>query len=319
MKINTKALVPVALIALGMTWGSAFILMKVLVDEISPTQIVAGRLTLGAALVLAVLLVQRRAALPAPGLILSATLLSVVDHLIPNTLVAWSETRIDGGLASVLMSTMPLFTVVFAMTVLKEGGSTIRVVGLALGFIGVIIASDGDVLAVGSDNGLAMVAVVSAAISHSVAAIYTKMLLKRHEALPLIAGKLSAGALLTAPTVLATQGAAGFTSMSIEAALCLLALGAVATGVAYGVYIWVVGKAGAVQASLVTYIIPVFGLLMAWLVLGESIGPTTIAGAATIVLGVAVAMYGPSVKLPRPRSMGRSLPALPIRGEGTVS
>jgi hypothetical protein len=58
-----------------------------------------------------------------------------------------------------------------------------------------------------------------------------------------------------------------------------------------------VGAAGAVYASLVTYIIPVAGLALSWIVLGESIGPATIIGAAIIVTGVALAMYGPSIRI----------------------
>ena len=260
--MQTKTSVPIVLLALGTIWGSAFILMKVLVDEISPTQIVAARLALGAAVLIGVVALKGKLSLPAPGLIAATALLCLIDNIIPNTLVAWSETRIDSGTASVLMSTMPLFTTVFAITILKEGSSAVRVVGLALGFIGVVVVSDGDVLDVRSNGGIGMLAVVGAACSHAVAAIYTKMLLTRDDPLRLTASKLTTGAIMTAPVVLLTQGAGGYTSMSAEAVLCLALLGVVATGVAYAVYIWVVRAAGVVQASLVTYIIPVAGLAL---------------------------------------------------------
>src|SRR5688572_12293357 len=101
-------LVPAALIALGLMWGSAFILIDVVVDEISPAQITAARLAIGATVVSAVLVLQRRLSLPARSMIVPAALLCLVDNTIPNSLVAWSETRIDAGLASVLMGTMPI-------------------------------------------------------------------------------------------------------------------------------------------------------------------------------------------------------------------
>lgn len=298
MQNQTKSAVPLVLLALGIIWGSAFILMKVLVDEISPSQIVAARLILGALVVTAVAAFAGRLRTLTPAIIGPASLLVLIDNVIPNTTVAWSETRIDSGMASVLMSSMPLFTTIFAMTLLREGISGIRIAGLVIGFIGVMIVSDGDILSFRSNNGIGMLAVVGASSSHAAAAIYTKKLLARFDALGLTAMKLTTGAAMTAPIVFATQGAGAYTAMSLEAVVSLLLLGILATGVAYGVYIWVVGAAGAVQASLVTYIIPVAGLVMAWAILGEPIGFSTIAGAAVIIGGVATVMFGPSVRIP---------------------
>lgn len=295
---KTNATVPLALLTLGVIWGSAFILMKVLVDEISPSQIVAARLTLGSLVITAVAASRGRLAFLTPGIMGPAALLVLFDNVIPNTLVAWSETRIDSGMASVLMSSMPLFTTIFAMTLLRQGTSAVRIVGLAIGFAGVMIVSDGDVLRFQNDNGIGMLAVVAASSSHAVAAIYTKVLLARFDALGLTAMKLTAGGVMTAPIVLATQGTGAYTAMSVEAVICLLLLGVLATGIAYGLYIWVVGAAGAVQASLVTYLVPVAGLALAWAILGEPIGVTTIAGGAVIVGGVATVMFGPSLRIP---------------------
>lgn len=298
LKAKTNVMVPIVLVGLGMIWGSAFILMKVLVDEISPTQIVGARLALGAIVVTSVAVLSRRLRI-SPRIVAPAALLVLMDNVIPNTLVAWSETRIDSGMASVLMSSMPLFTTVFAMTVLRESASAARIAGLVIGFIGVMIVSDGDVLRFQSNNGIGMLAVVGASSSHAAAAIYTKKLLARFDAWGLTATKLTAGAAITVPVVLATQGTGEYAAMSPEAVACLVLLGILATGVAYAAYIWVVGAAGAVQASLVTYIVPVAGLALSWAILGESIGLGTVLGAAVIVSGVAAVMFGPRVRIPR--------------------
>ena len=55
---------------------------------------------------------------------------------------------------------------------------------------------------------------------------------------------------------------------------------------------WLIETTGSVRASLVTYIIPVVGLFLGWLVLDEGIGVNTLAGAALIVVGVASVMRG---------------------------
>src|SRR5574341_473966 len=293
MQTQSKAALTTAvLVALGVVWGSAFILMKVLLEEISPSQIVAARLLLGGVLVATVAFARGRLTLPSFALVGPAALLVFLDNMVPNTLVAWSETRIDSGMAALLISTMPLFTTILAITVLKEGVTASRIAGIIVGFIGVMIVSDGAVLDARSNNGIGMLAVVAAASCHAVAAIYTRNLLGRFDALRLTAYKLGAGALMMAPIVLATQGTGDYGAMSLKGVACLLVLGLVSTGIAYAAYIWLFGAPGAVHASLVTYVIPIAGLVLAWSLLGESISVSTILGGMVIVCGVAIAMFG---------------------------
>ncbi len=292
--------VTTALLFLGVTWGGAFVLMKVLVDELSPAQIVGARLSLGALVVTAVLF-ARSGPTVSRDIVMPAALLCLIDNVVPNGLVAWSQTRIESGDASVFMSTMPLFTTVFAVLALNEGISLAKVVGLVLGFFGVVIVSDGAVLDVTSHNGAGILAVIGAAASHASAAVYTRVLLRRFDPLRLTAFKLGAGALMTAPVVLATDDVGAYATMSPQAVLALVLLGAVATGAAYGLYIWVVGAAGAVHASLVTYIIPAAGLGLAWSILGEPVGAHALVGAAVIVSGVALVMFGERLPLSKLR------------------
>ena len=61
---------------------------------------------------------------------------------------------------------------------------------------------------------------------------------------------------------------------------------------AFLLYFWVVRAAGSIYASLVTYIVPVFGLFLGWVVLGEEIGISTAFGSVLITAGVGAVMYG---------------------------
>lgn len=278
------------LLALGVIWGGAFVLIKVLGEELSAGQLVAARLALGASVVAGIAAVWGQLTLPAPRGLVAIGALAALDNVVPNTLVAWSEQRIDSGSASVLMSTMPLFTAVFAVVLLGERASWPRVFGLALGLSGILLVSDADVLDVRSDRRVGMLAVMLASSSHAVAAIYTRVLSKRFEPLRLIAFKLVAGTALIAPPVLMTEGAGAYLHLSGTAVVAMIVLGVVATGAAYGAYMWVVKAAGPVQASLVTYLIPIAGLLLSWVALGESIDLHTVVGAGAIVAGVAAAL-----------------------------
>jgi drug/metabolite transporter (DMT)-like permease len=281
------------LVIVGGLFGSAFLYMKVLVDEIAPIEITAGRLALGALVVFAIIAVRGKSFRFDAATIAKISLLALVDSVIPFTLIAWSETKIESGVASVLVSTMPMFTVLIASVALPdERLAPVRLMGIPLGFLGVVALSGGDVLDLTGDHAAGQLAVIAAAACYGAAAVYAKTLLRAQDALNLTGIKLAAGAMMAAAAAVVTQGAPGYGTLSAEGVLALLALGVLSTAAAFLLYFRLVVAAGSVYASLVTYVVPVFGLLLGWAVLDEQIGAETAFGALLITAGVGVVMYG---------------------------
>lgn len=289
--LKAKALV--VLVILGGLFGSAFLHMKVLVDEIAPVEIVAGRLFLGALAVFVIMAVRGKAVSFDHATIGRISLLALLDSVVPFTLIAWSETKIDSGVASVLVSTMPVFTILIATIALPdERLAPVRWFGIPLGFLGVVALTGGNVLDVTSGNAIGQLAVVAAAACYGAASVYARMLLRTQDAISLTGIKLAAGAVIAATATGITQGVPAYGALSVEGVFALLALGVLSTALAFILYFWVVRAAGSVYASLVTYIVPVFGLLLGWIVLGEEVGLSTAFGAALITAGVGFVMYG---------------------------
>ncbi len=287
------------LLALGGLFGAAFLFMKVLVDEIAPAEIVAGRLTLGALVVFAIMAIRGKSFRISPSMLGKVALLALMDSVLPFTVIAWSETRIESGTASVLVSTMPIFTVLFATVALpEERVSPARLLGIPLGLAGVVVLTGGNVLNVSSSSAAGQLAVVGAAACYGAAAVYARVLLRTEDALSLAGPKLAVGAVMAFALTAVIDGAPGYAGLSTEGWLALCALGVLSTALAFIAYLWVVSTAGSVYASLVTYIVPVAGLLLGWAVLGEAIGVETALGTGIIALGVAGVMYGPAI-LPR--------------------
>ena len=285
------------LLALGAIWGASFLFIKVLVDETSALEVVQGRLFFGA-LAVGVVMAGRRTPIPReralwPGVVPWA----LFGVAVPFALIAWAEEYIESGAASVLNSSMPLFTALFAAAFLADERLTpMRMAGLAVGFVGVIALTGGDVYDLGDSSVLGELAVVGAAACYGAGAVFARTLLRSEEPLTLSGLQLVAGTALAMPLLLAVEGAPDY-SLSIEAWLSLVTLGVVGSGLAYVAYLWLVDHVGSVRTSLVTYIIPVVGLLLGWAVLDERIGINTGAGAALIILGVAAVMRG---QLPAP-------------------
>ena len=271
--LNAKALVVLVIVA-GL-FGSAFLYMKVLVDEIAPIEITAGRLTLGALVVFAIIAVRGKALRLDPATVGKVSLLALVDSVIPFTLIAWSETKIDSGVASVLVSTMPMFTVLIASVALPdERLAPVRLAGIPLGFLGVLTLSGGDVLDLSGENAAGQLAVIAAAACYGIAAVYAKTLLRTRDALNLAGIKLAAGAMMAAAAAGITQGVPAYGALSTEGVVALVALGVLSTAAAFLLYFRLVVAAGSVYASLVTYVVPVFGLLLGGSSLASRSAPT---------------------------------------------
>ncbi len=286
------------LLVLGGVWGSSFLFIKVIVDEISPIELVAGRLFLGTLAVSAVMLVRRLPLPLQPALLAHVSLTALISNVIPFALISWGEERIGSGVASVLNSMMPIFTAVIAAAVLPDERFTpARLGGLVLGFLGVMILIGDDVLNVTDSNVLGQLAVVGAAVCYAVGAVYMRILLRSQDPISLSGLQVIMGTIMSIPLVLTLEGVPHY-SLSLEATLSLLALGVFGTGFGYIAYLWLIESVGSVRASLVTYVIPIIGLFLGWVVLDEHIGLNTVLGAALIVVGVASVMRG---QAPAPR------------------
>ncbi|MBI2914231.1 MAG: DMT family transporter [Chloroflexi bacterium] len=285
------------LLILGGVWGASFLFIKVVVEETSPMELVAGRLLFGA-LAIGLVMVLRRTPLPRrPSLLGKVCLMALMSNVVPFLLIAWAEVHIASGTASVLNSTMPLFTALFAAAFLAEEHFTAaRLAGLMAGFLGVVVLAGSDVVHITDSDVLGQMAVVAAAACYGFGAVFARTLLRSEEPLTLSGLQLLAGTVMAMPLLLALEGAPDY-SLSLEAWLSLVTLGVVGSGLAYVAYLWLVDHVGSVRTSLVTYVIPVVGLLLGWAVLDEQIGINTGAGAALIILGVAAVMRG---QLPAP-------------------
>jgi drug/metabolite transporter (DMT)-like permease len=294
MTKNTDLKAAAALIAMGAAFGASFMFMKVLTDEISTFEIVAGRLVLAALVLAAVILVRGVPFNLTPRGIVQIGTLAVFDGIIPFSLVAWAETRIDAGIASLLISTMPVFTVIFAMVALPdERRAPVRLLAVPLGIGGVLVLSGGSVVSLGDGDAIGQLAVVVAACSYGLSGVYTKMLLRTNDPINLTGTKLAIGAAVASTLMVVTDGTPSYATLSAEGWLSLAGIGFLATAGAFTVYIWLVGRAGSVYSSMVTYVTPVFGVFLGWAILGESLGPETAAGAVLIATAVATVMFGP--------------------------
>ena len=280
------------LLGLSCVWGASFLFIKVVVEETGPFELVLGRLFFGLLAVLAFVVYRRAPVRATPRVLALTALMALVSNVIPFGLIAWGEKHIDSGVASVLNSTVPIFTSLFAAALLAEERFTAaRAYGLALGLLGVAVLSGEDILHITDSSVLGELAVVAAAACYGIGAIIARNLLRTHDPVGLSVLQLGFGVLWSLPLIVVFSGTPDY-SLSLKATASLVTLGIMGTGFGYIAWLWLIENIGSVRASLVTYVVPVIALLLGWLVLNESVGPQTIAGAALIIVGVASVLRG---------------------------
>jgi drug/metabolite transporter (DMT)-like permease len=278
------------LVLLGGIWGASFLFIKVALDDLTPLQIVAARIAVGA-LLLVGLLYARGGRIPRDRELLGTlTIMAFISNIVPFGLITWGEQYITSSLTAILNSTTPLFTVLIAAAFLPgEALRSVRLAGVVLGFagVGVIVGFDSG----GSLQGI--IAVTIASLSYAAGFVYARRHLSGRDLSPLAlpATQLLISTLLTLPFAL-VDVARTPPSLTLDATASTLALGLLGTGWAYVLYYRLIADIGATSASFVTYLIPIFGIGLGAVVLNEDLGVNTLAGAALVIGGIALAELG---------------------------
>ena len=274
------------LLLLSLLWGSSFYFYKVLVAVLPPVTVVLGRVVI-AAIALNLWLLARGERLPlGGGRWKRFLLLGLLNNVAAFVLIAWGETRISSGMASILNATTPIFMALVAhFGTHDEKLSWAKMAGITLGIAGTAILVGLQAFA-GSSAVLGEVAVILASFSYALGGVYSR---RFRDLPPLTAatGQVTGGAVLLLPLSLVVDRPWTLAMPGWQTWAALLAIGLVNTALAYFVFFKMLASAGITYISLVTFLIPVFALLLGVAFLGESVTVQALAGMAVIALGLA--------------------------------
>jgi len=272
---------PLELILLGAIWGGSFLFMRVAATDFGPLPLVEARLALGG-LILTPFLWRARAQFSAK-LWLRIAGIAAINSVIPFTLFAWGAERAPAGIGAITNAMTVMFTYLVAHFFFGERISARRLVGLTAGFVGVAILASGKTA--GSGVTQAALAGTAAAVCYGFGINLVRRYLTGYPSGAVAAANLIAGSVLLAPLAAFSWPAQAIPATSWVSAVLL---GVLCTGAAFVLYYRLIGRIGAPRASTVTYLIPLFGVIWAWLVLGEPLTVTMALAGALILSGVAL-------------------------------
>ena len=281
---------PVLLGLIALAWGSSYLFIKIGVETLPPLSLVFMRLLVGLAILGAVVVVTRTPLPRDPRTLWHLAVLGAVNIAIPFWLIGWAEQHISSGLAGILQSAAPFFTLVLAASFVHDEHITRdRVAGMAIGFLGILVLSAPNLAEVGTAAGaqrlLGELGVVLASLAYATGNTYARRTLRETRPLVLATGQV--GWALAMVVALAFLVDGGITLPSVpEAWFAVGWLGSVGTGFAYVIFFRLLTGWGPTRASLVAYLLPVVAVVLGVVVLGETVDATFLAGAALIVAGI---------------------------------
>jgi drug/metabolite transporter (DMT)-like permease len=292
------------MLALAAIWGCSFLFISIGVRELPPLYLALGRVIAGSVVLLAILVVKREALPRDPRVWAHSFVAGAIGSAIPWTLFGYGEEHIPSLLAGIWNGITPLIVLPIAVLIFRtEKFSAQRGLGLLIGFAGMLVVLGAWQVQAGADlTGQALC--MLAAMFYGLAIPYQKRFLA---GTTLSGTALSATLLLCATVQLAVvaplvtgQAPPAPWSLSIEVVLSVLALGALGSGLAFVLNMRNIRLIGASRSSMVTYLMPIFSIVVGVIVLHEHLTWYQPVGGLIVLLGVAVSqgVLGPLRRKP---------------------
>ena len=282
------------LLLCNLIWASQFVLVKLVQDEVGPVFTTAFPMFL-ATLLLTPFVWRMRQAKPRHerarvrlvdvGGFLT---IGILGQTVAQLFATWGTQRSLASNAAVLSLSLPVATALMAFIILGERMTRVRWFGFALAIAGVLVSSGSDLRGVDLANtgylpGNAMVflGVLGSAFYN----VYSKRMLRRFSPLEVLLGSYLAACVLLIPLAMLAEpeGVARLAILSPRGWTGLLLLAVFQYCVSMIVFLTVLTRLDATQAAVSNYLIPGFGVLIAWLVLGERLLPAAIAGGVLVL------------------------------------
>jgi drug/metabolite transporter (DMT)-like permease len=274
------------LLLLATLWGASYTFIKLGVATIPPITLIAAR-TLIAGLLLVFIMRWRGLTLPRDVATWRRFLFQAcLNSVIPWTMLAWGESALDAGLATILNSTSPIFTFFLTLAITQHEALTARkLFGVIAGMAGICLIVGMQALNGLGEQLIAQIVTVLAAICYAGAAIFSRGF-KNLDPMAPAAGSLLSGAAILIPLSLVIDRPWTL-APSASSMLALSALAVFSTALAFVIYFRLIQTLGSVGTTAQAYLRVPIGVALGVLFLGETLSATAWIGLGCVVIGVA--------------------------------
>jgi drug/metabolite transporter (DMT)-like permease len=284
-----RALVIAAFAAVYVLWGSTYLAIRYAVQTLPPFLLAGARFTFAGA-VLSAFALARGAERPTRANWKAAAIVGTLLFPLGNGIVVWAETRVDSGMAALLVASEPFWVVLLLWWRARVRPRPLVIAGIVTGFAGLFILIGRAPVAGARADALAAALLVGASCSWAAGSLYA-----RSAALPR-APLLSAGTQMIAGGIglLAMGLAAGevgrldLAAVSVKSIIGLGYLVVFGSLVGFSAYSWLVSVVSPARVATYAYVNPVIAVLLGWAIAGEAITWRLAIAAAVIIGAVAL-------------------------------
>ncbi len=272
------------LIVLALIWASAFFNIKIATYSYGPVTIAFLRILLGA--------------IPVVGLCLFKKIkieafskdwywfasIGIINLVIPFFLIAYGVQKVQSNLAAILMASTPLSATILAHIFTdNEKINFIKVIGVLIGFSGIVFLFSDDIL-INENNIFSALLILGGSTFYVIGGLLTlKVSNKKNE--NVTASILIWATIFLIPIVIYTEQPWNL-NPRLDSTISLIYLGIFSTGIAWLMRFRILKNNGLVFQAQVAYLIPIFGIILGYVFLGEIITPKVIVAVAAVVLGI---------------------------------
>lgn len=289
---------------LTVIWGSSFLFMRIIVEQMPPAQVAFTRIAIAAVCMNVTLFLTGRRYPRDRQTLLALLLLGVVNTGLPFTLLAWGEQpgKVDSGMTSVLQAITPVFALIIAHFAFADERITpMKILGIAISFGGIVVltgrsaSASGDTSALLGSDISGEIAILLASLCYGIGTNFSRKMLKDRGVDTVVVATVSMDSaaiitfilMFTLPLI-GDRAPVSYASVTADAILWSLVLGFANTFIAYLMFYEVISKLGAARSSMVTYVVPVVAVTLGALFLGEVIDARLLLGSAFILIGLAL-------------------------------
>ena len=283
------------LVLLALIWASAFFNIKSATYSFGPVTIAFLRVFFGAIPVLLICYFKKIKIEAFSKDWYWFASIGIINLVIPFFLIAYGVQKVQSNLAAILMASTPLSATLIAHFFTKnEKINLIKSLGILLGFSGIVFLFSDDVL-INKNNFMSAVSILCGSTFYVIGGLLTlKISNKKNE--NVTASILIWGALVLMPVAFIFEQPWNL-SPRLDSTISLIYLGIFSTGVAWLLRFYILKHNGLVFQSQVAYLIPIFGVILGFLILNEAITSKVIISLIAVIIGIFIVKKGSKIKL----------------------
>ncbi|NBQ38938.1 MAG: DMT family transporter [Alphaproteobacteria bacterium] len=288
MKLSPRNFFTVQLLACSLMWSSGFLFMKLLADTVDPFAIASVRATFAAIILAGWFLMRGLSPLPARFELVPWLILGTLNGWLPNVLTAYALQSAGAGPSAMIQASGPLMVAVLShFAFLDERLTARKVIGIAVGFAGMLVLigpSELDHQGASLFGALAMVVV---SVCYAVGNVYAKFIPHVEPSRMALGQPLAATGL-----TFALSGTAAYAPI-VPSWPAALGLSLFSTALPITIFMYMIRQQGPTKAAMIGYLMPTFATILAVIFLGEAIGVREVIGGLVVLAGVFVVTTAP--------------------------